>query len=304
MTASGLSSLTAFRNRVRTTTLAVPGVFNAFSARLVERAGFEAAYISGAGISAARALPDIGLLTMTEMAMETKQIAQAVDIPVFVDADTGYGEIHQVYRAVREFALVGAAGIQLEDQATTKRCGHLPGKVLIEKAAMCRKIAAAVEAKRDRDFLVIARTDARANEGLAGAIDRAKAYRAAGADAVFPEALESAEEFAQFAAALRDPTLILIANMTEWGKTPYLSVKDFAQLGYHLVLFPMTLFRMAARVMEEALQELVSQGTQRNLLERMQARQTLYEILRYQAYDEFEKRLHERQVSHEHERRE
>lgn len=304
MTLPGSFSVPAFRDRVRSTTLAVPGVFNAFSARLVERAGFEAAYVSGAGISAARALPDIGLLTMTEMAIETKQIAQAVNIPVFVDADTGYGDIHQVYRAVREFALAGAAGIQLEDQAVAKRCGHLPGKVLIDKTAMCRKIAAAVEAKRNTEFFVIARTDARANEGMAGAIDRGKAYRAAGADALFPEALESAEEFAQFAAALQDPTVILIANMTEWGKTPYLSVKDFAQLGYHLVLFPMTLFRMAAHAMEEALQELVRHGTQRDLVGRMQTRQTLYEILRYQAYDEFERRVYERQVPYEHDDRE
>lgn len=296
------SSWPGLPERLRSTTIAVPGVFNAFSARLAERAGFDMVYVSGAGMSAARALPDIGLITMTEAVTEAQQIVRAITIPVVVDADTGYGDIHQVYRTVQEFAAVGVAGIQLEDQALAKRCGHLPGKILIEKTAMCRKLTAAVEARGDSNLLLIARTDARANEGLDGAIDRAKAYRAAGADAIFPEALESADEFAQFAAALRDPTVLLVANMTEWGKTPYLTVHDFARLGYHLVLFPMTVFRVMAKVMEEALDHLARHGTQQALLDRMQTRQELYDILRYSAYDDLEKRIYERQVSHDHDR--
>ena len=178
----------------------------------------------------------------------------------------------------------GAAGIQLEDQVIDKRCGHLPGKELIGGKAMCQKIATAVKAKQNSHLLIIARTDARANEGLEGAIDRAKAYRAAGADGLFPEALESAEEFEAFAQAVKDPTVILVANMTEWGKTPFLSVKEFSQIGYGIVLFPMTLFRIMAKGMEEGLQELRARGTQEALIDRMQSRSELYDVLRYDGY--------------------
>ena len=249
-------------------TLAVPGVFNAFSARMVENAGFPAVYVSGAGLSASRAMPDIGLLTMTEVVTETRHIAQMIQIPVIVDADTGFGEVHHVNRAIWELESAGAAGIQLEDQISDKRCGHLPGKELIDSKVMSQKIATAVEAKQNPNLLIIARTDARANEGLNGAIKRAMAYRDAGADAIFPEALESAKEFETFAKAMNDPTVILVANMTEWGKTPFLSVKEFSQMGYQIVLFPMTLFRSMAKGMEDALGELKNSGTQKALIER------------------------------------
>lgn len=274
-----------FRAELQRDTLAVPGVFNAFSARLVEDAGFPAAYLSGAGLAASRALPDIGLLTMTEVVTETRYVTQRVQIPVIVDADTGFGERHQVYRTVQELESAGAVGIQLEDQVLAKRCGHLPGKTLISCEGMCQKIQSAVEAKQDRDLVIIARTDARSVEGLDGAIERARAYRAAGADAIFPEALQSAEEFQAAVKALKYSGGILVANMTEWGQTPYMTVKEFSGMGYHIVLFPMTVFRVMAKAGLAALLELQKQGTQQAFLDSMQTRQALYEVLDYQKYE-------------------
>jgi len=285
-----------FRTQLQRETLAVPGVFNAFAARLVEDAGFSAAYVSGAGLSASRALPDIGLLTMTEVVTETRYITQMVRIPVLVDADTGFGDVHQVYRTVRELEAAGAVGIQLEDQVLAKRCGHLPGKTLIDRDAMCQKIRSAVDAKQDPDVVIIARTDARAVEGLNEAIERIRAYRAAGADAIFPEALLSAKEFEAVAEAVRNSGSILVANMTEWGQTPYFTVKEFADMGYHAVLFPMTMFRVMAREGVHALQELKKQGTQQSFLDRMQTRQALYELIEYQKYEDFDTTMKERQV--------
>jgi methylisocitrate lyase len=282
-----------FRTQLQRDTLAVPGVFNAFTARLVENAGFSAAYVSGAGLSASRALPDIGLLTMTEVMTETRYITQRVRIPVLVDAETGFGDVHQVYRTVRELEAAGAAGIQLEDQVLAKRCGHLPGKTLIDRDTMCQKIRSAVEAKQEPDLVIIARTDARAVEGLDGAIERMRAYRAAGADAIFPEALQSAKEFEAVAETLKESGTILVANMTEWGHTPYITVKEFARMGYHVVLFPMTVFRMMAKAGEEVLLELRKQGTQESFLNRMQTRQELYEVLEYQKYVQFERQMKE-----------
>lgn len=279
---------TQLRRQLQAETLPVPGVFNAFTARLVEEAGFPAVYVSGAGLSASRGFPDIGLLTMTEVVTETRHISQMVEIPVIVDADTGFGDVQQVYRAVGELEAAGAAGIQLEDQIVAKRCGHLPGKTLIDCHTMCQKITSAVKAKYDPNLLIIARTDARALEGLDGAIARAKAYRDAGADAIFPEALESAQEFETFAEAVRNPGIIFLANMTEWGKTPFLTIKEFSQLGYQLVIFPMTLFRLMAKTLEEVLPEVKKQGTQEAFLDRMQTRSQLYEVLRYRDYDQHE----------------
>ncbi len=281
----------AFRAQLQRDTLAVPGVFNAFTARLVENAGFQAAYVSGAGLAASRALPDIGLLTMTEVVTETRHITRMVHIPVIVDADTGFGDVDQVYRTVRELEAAGAAGIQLEDQVSAKRCGHLPGKSLIDCEAMCQKIRSAVEAREDPELVIIGRTDARAVEGLDGAIERMQAYRTAGADAIFPEALQSAKEFEAVADTLKDSGIILVANMTEWGQTPYITVKEFARMGYNVVLFPMTVFRMMARAGEEALLELKKNGTQEPFLGRMQTRQALYEVLEYQQYDLFARRM-------------
>ena len=274
----------------------MPGAFNALTAIQIEEAGFEAVYVSGAGLAAARGLPDIGLLSMTEVAADAGTIANAVSIPALVDADTGYGPPLSVMRAVREFEQRGLAAIQLEDQENPKKCGHLPGKRLVSTSEMARKIGAAVEARRDQDFVIVARTDARAVEGLDASIRRAREYARAGADAVFPEALESAEEFRAFAQGLSKEgvKVPLVANMTEFGKTPYLTVREFEDLGYRLVLFPVTALRMATKAVETMLAELKALGTQQGLLNRMHTRQQLYDLLRYSEYEKRDRDLHER----------
>jgi methylisocitrate lyase len=274
----------------------MPGAFNALTAIQIEGAGFEAVYISGAGLAAARGLPDIGLLSMTEVASDAGTIANAVSIPALVDADTGYGPPLAVMRAVREFEQRGLAAIQLEDQENPKKCGHLPGKRLVSTSEMAQKIGAAVEARRDQDFVIVARTDARAVEGLDASIRRAREYARAGADAVFPEALESAEEFRAFAQGLSKEGIKvpLVANMTEFGKTPYLTVREFEDLGYRIVLFPVTALRMATKAIETMLAELKALGTQQGFLNRMHTRQQLYDLLRYSDYEKRDKDLHER----------
>jgi methylisocitrate lyase len=274
----------------------MPGAFNALSALQVERAGFKAVYVSGAAVSAARGLPDIGLLSMTELEGEAESIAKAVGIPALADADTGFGPPLNVMRTVRAFEDAGLAGLQLEDQENPKKCGHLPGKWLVTVGEMARKIGAAVEARRDPDFMIVARTDARAVEGLDAAARRAKAYVQAGADAVFPEALESAEEFRKFANALSQEgvKVPLVANMTEFGKTPYLSAREFEELGYRMVLFPVTLLRVATKAMEDMLVELKGLGTQRESLSKMHTRKELYDLLRYDEYERQDTDLHER----------
>ena len=241
-----------------------------------------AVYVSGAGLSASRGLPDIGLLTLEEVAEETRRICHAVQVPVIVDADTGFGDIEQVCRTVQTLEAAGVSGIQLEDQVFPKRCGHLPGKQVVDCQVMCDKIAAAVSAKHDPDLLIIARTDARAVEGVESAIERAKAYQAAGADAIFPEALESVEEFKRVALSFKNTPLPLVANMTEWGRSPMLSVREFSKLGYRIVLFPMTMFRLMAKSMEMGLMELQARGTQKELIDLMQPRNELYRVLRYE----------------------
>lgn len=274
----------------------MPGAFNALTAIQIERAGFQAVYVSGAGMTAARGLPDIGLLSMTEVAADAGTIANAVSIPALVDADTGYGPPLAVMRAVREFEQRGLAGIQLEDQENPKKCGHLPGKRLVPASEMAEKIGAAVEARRDQDFVIVARTDARAVEGLEASVRRAREYVRAGADAVFPEALESAEEFRAFAKGLSKEgvKVPLMANMTEFGKTPYLTVREFEDLGYRIVLFPVTALRVATKAVETLLAELKAVGTQRGLVSTMHTRQQLYDLLRYSEYEKRDKDLHER----------
>ncbi|WP_447974438.1 methylisocitrate lyase [Nitrospira sp. Kam-Ns4a] len=274
----------------------LPGAFNALTALQIERAGFEALYVSGAALAASRGLPDIGLLSMSEVVADARTIANAVALPVLADADTGYGEPLTVMRTVREFERAGLAGLHLEDQELPKKCGHLPGKRLVTPDTMAAKIAAAVRAREDPDFLIVARTDARAVEGLEGAVSRARCYVEAGADAVFPEALESQDEFRGFAEALaRDGVKVpLLANMTEFGKTPYLTVEEFAALGYRLVLFPVTALRAAAKAVEGLLIELKHLGTQRESLGKLQTRQQLYDLLRYADYERVDRDLHER----------
>ena len=255
------------------------GVPNASIARQVERAGFEAVYISGAGLANCTAgLPDIGLLTLTELTLLAGFIARAVKIPAIVDADTGFGGAENAARTICELESAGLVGCHLEDQEFPKRCGHLAGKSLIASADMEEKIAAAVAAKRDKDFLVIARTDARAIENFWGAVKRAQAYVAAGADAIFPEALQTKEEFRDFANEIEVP---LLANMTEFGKSPLLSSDELRELGYRMVIFPQSAFRVSMKATEEFLRDLKAHGNQRDWLEKMQTREELYQLLDY-----------------------
>lgn len=261
----------------------IPGTFNALTARIAERLGFPAVYLSGGALSAGWAgLPDIGLLTLTEFAQAASLLAGATRLPVLCDADTGFGEAANVERTVRAFEASGAAGLHLEDQILPKRCGHLSGKGLIEAEAMSAKLRAAVASRRDPDFVIVARTDARSVEGFDAAVLRARAYLQAGADAIFPEALETAEEFARFAAEVPAP---LVANMTEFGRGPLLDFGDLAAMGYRAVLYPLTAFRSAMKAAEETLEALIRDGTQRDSLGRMQTRAELYERLGYSDWE-------------------
>ncbi len=294
-----VSRTRALRDLIEKRTVAVPGAFNALTALQIERAGFEGVYVSGAGLSAARGLPDVGLLSLAEVASDAAAIAGVVTIPTIVDADTGFGPPLSVMRAVKLFEQAGVAGMQIEDQELPKKCGHLPGKRLVGTGEMVGKIRAACDARQDRDFLIIARTDAPAVEGIEHAVRRAKAYLEAGADAIFPEALESRDEFRSFARQLAgDGTIPLVANMTEFGKTPYLSLGEFEDLGYRLVLFPVTALRVATKAVEQLLLELKMAGTQRRFVDGMQTRQELYDLLRYDAYEERDRHYHSEDGHH------
>ncbi|MDT0462861.1 methylisocitrate lyase [Streptomyces gibsoniae] len=276
----------ALRERLATgRLLPMPGALNPLSARLIQDIGFEAVYLSGAVLAAGLGLPDIGLTTSTEVAARAQQTARVTDLPVLVDADTGFGEPMNAARTVRLMEDAGLAGLHLEDQVNPKRCGHLDGKSVVPREEMTRRIRAAVEARRDPDFLLMARTDARAVEGLAAAIDRAKAYVDSGADAIFPEALADEAEFEAFRQAVPVP---LLANMTEFGKGPLLDTRTLENLGYDIALYPVTLLRLAMGAVEEGLRTLAVEGTQQPLLPRMQTRSRLYELLGYADYSAFD----------------
>jgi methylisocitrate lyase len=268
------------RAALRDHTVVLPGAFNALTARAIEQAGFEALYLSGGALANSMVgVPDIGLTTLSEAAYHAARCAAVTTIPILSDADTGFGGAENAARAVEEFERAGLSGLHLEDQEFPKRCGHLAGKQLVPAREFCEKISAAAAARRDPDFLLIARTDARGVTSYDDAVARAHAYIQAGANAIFPEALHTREELARFA---RDvPTVPLLANMTEFGKTPYLTVADFAALGYRLVIFPVTLQRVAMKAVLTALAELRATGTQRGLVDQMQTRQELYELLGY-----------------------
>src|SRR5947207_10544302 len=257
----------------------MPGVPNAGMARQVERAGFDAVYLSGAGMANATAgVPDIGLLTLTEVAQLANYVANAVEIPAIVDADTGFGGAENVARTIRELERAGLAGCHIEDQEFPKRCGHLAGKDIVDVDEMVGKIKAAVAARRDPNFMIIARTDARAVEDFDRTISRAQHYLGAGADAIFPEALQSEEEFRDFAKKIDLP---LLANMTAFGKSPLLSFQDLADLGCRMGIFAMSAFRWAMKGAGEVLPALKRRGTQKEWIDEMQTRQELYELLDY-----------------------
>ena len=284
--ADGKSAAATLRRLIRSGCVAMPGVFNAATARLVERAGFDAVYISGAGLANATAgVPDIGLLTLTEVAQLAGYIARAVNIPAIADADTGFGGHLSAARTVVEFEQAGLAGLHFEDQVFPKRCGHLAGKEIVPIDEMTGKLKAAVRARHNKDFLIIARTDARSVDGFDKAVDRANAYLEAGADAIFPEALETAWEFREFAKRVDAP---LLANMTEFGKSELLSVKQLAAMGYRMVIFPMSTFRITMGAAGQFLGELKKSGTQKPALKRMQTRQELYDLLNYDPEKEWE----------------
>jgi methylisocitrate lyase len=261
----------------------VPGVFNALVARLAERAGFQAVYLSGAALSAAAGVPDVGLLSVTEFVEQARTITRATALPLLCDADTGFGEALNTERTVQLFEEARVAGIHLEDQELPKRCGHLTGKHLVEPEVMAAKIRAAATARSDRDFVIIARTDARSVNGFDDAVQRARSYLDAGADAIFPEALESEEEFGAFARQVRAP---LLANMTEFGRSPRLDRRTLAELGYRIILYPVTLLRVALRSAQEALAAIREQGHQWDCLPRMLTRNELYDLLGYRDYEQ------------------
>lgn len=264
--------------------IAIPGVFCPLVAKMAERLGFRAVYLSGGALSAAAGVPDVGLLTLSEFVDEAQGIARATTLPLLCDADTGFGEVLNVERTVQLFEAAGVAGIHLEDQQLPKRCGHLSGKALVSAEEMAAKVRAAVAARRDADFVIIARTDARGVNGFDDAVRRAKLYLQAGADAIFPEALENAEEFAAFARAVPSP---LLANNTEFGRSPNLDVAAFAKLGYRMVLFPLTAFRAALKAANDTLADVKRLGHQRDRLAQMLTRAELYDLL---GYADFEKR--------------
>ncbi len=266
--------------------LRFPGAFSPLVAMAIQRHGFEGVYVSGAALSADLGLPDIGLTTLSEVAARGGAIARATDLPALIDADTGFGEALNTARTIQTLEDAGLCGCHLEDQVNPKRCGHLDGKSLVTTQAMAEKLRAAVGARRDQNFLIMARTDARASEGLDGAIARAKAYVDAGADAIFPEALADEGEFEKFREAIKVP---LLANMTEFGKSKLLTAKQLSDLGFNIVIYPVTTLRLAMKAVEDGLAVIKSDGTQESLLKQMQTRAELYELIRYKDYEQFDK---------------
>ena len=265
--------------------LRFPGAFNPLSARLIAEKGFEGVYISGAVISADLGLPDIGLTTLTEVALRARQISRVTDLPTLVDADTGFGEPMNVARTVQEMEDSGVAGLHIEDQVNPKRCGHLDGKAVVDSDTAIQRIRAAVDARRDPNLLVMARTDIRALEGVDAAITRAKQLVDAGADAIFPEAMASLAEFAAVRAAIDVP---LLANMTEFGKSELFTTRQLSDVGVNVVIYPVTLLRSAMGASERTLEFIRAEGTQQSAVGTMQTRSRLYELLDYEGYSRFD----------------
>ena len=268
--------------------LQVVGAVNAFSALLAERAGFRALYLSGAGVAnASFGLPDLGITSLNDVCEDVRRISSATDLPLLVDADTGWGAAFNISRTISDLIRSGAAGCHLEDQVQAKRCGHRPGKALVTSGEMVDRIKAAVDGRTDREFVIMARTDAHAVEGQQAAIDRACAYVEAGADMIFAEALTELDEYRQFTAAVKVPVL---ANITEFGKTPLYTVAELAGAGVQLVLYPLSAFRAMSRAAELVYGAIRSEGTQKSVVDRMQTRAELYEVL---GYHEYERKLDE-----------
>jgi methylisocitrate lyase len=263
--------------------LRLPGAHNALAGLLAKDAGFEALYISGGALTASQGLPDLGVMTLEELCCNVRSIARATQLPLVVDGDTGYGEAINTMRMVRELEAAGAAAVHIEDQVLPKKCGHLNDKTLVTPEQMAAKVAAACKARTH--LRIIARTDAAGVEGLGPAIDRARTYLKAGADAIFPDALTSKEDLAEFASAFDVPVL---ANMTEFGRTPYLSADEFEALGYKMVIWPVSALRTAAKAMADLYQQLAAQGSVEQNLDQMMTRKQLYELIDYSGYEELD----------------
>ncbi len=275
-----------FRERLATgELLRFPGAFNPLSARLIERKGFEGVYISGAVLAADLGLPDIGLTTLTEVAGRGQQIARMTELPAIIDADTGFGEPMNVARTIQTLEDAGLAGAHIEDQINPKRCGHLDGKAVVDENTAIKRIRAAVDGRRDPNFLVMARTDIRAVDGMDAAIDRAKALVDAGADAIFPEAMRTLEEFAAMRAAVDVP---ILANMTEFGKSELFSTEQLRSAGVNIVIWPVSLLRLAMGAAERGLTTLKAEGSLRSEVGSMQTRARLYELVDYEGYSGFD----------------
>lgn len=280
-----------FRTALKTgKLLQFPGSWSPLVSMMIEKKGFDGVYISGSVLSNDLGYPDIGLTTLTEVAQRGRQISRTTSLPSIIDADTGFGEPMNMTRTVQELIEMGLSGCHLEDQENPKRCGHLDGKAVVGRDVMVRKVQAAARGKTlDSNFLIIARTDARASEGLEKAIDRAKAYVDAGAEMIFTEALQDEKEFEIFRKATSVP---LLANMTEFGKSKLLSAKTLSELGYNVVIYPVTTLRLAMMATEKGLDEIRSKGTQEGILDQMQHRKDLYALTRYEEYNEFDQNLY------------
>jgi methylisocitrate lyase len=268
--------------------LQAPGAFSPMVAMEIEKSGFPLVYISGAVLAADLGLPDIGLTTMSEVAERGRQIARVTNLPCIIDADTGFGEPMNVARCVQLFEDAGLAGMHLEDQVHPKRCGHLDHKSLCSTSEMVKRIQTAAQARCDKNFLIIARTDARGVEGMEGALKRIEAYTKAGAEVIFPEAIKNAQEFEKIQNATSIPVL---ANMTEFGKSDLLDARQLAEIGIQIVIYPVTLWRLAIGASCAALKEIKNKGHQKDLIEKMQTRAELYETLNYKKYNQFDKNI-------------
>lgn len=264
--------------------LQIAGTINAYSALLAERAGFRALYLSGAGVAnASYGLPDLGMTSLDDVLVDARRITSRVELPLLVDIDTGWGHAFNIARTVRELARAGVAAVHLEDQVAAKRCGHRPGKELVATEEMCDRVRAAADAKPDPDFVLLARTDAAASEGVPAAIARAQAYLAAGADMIFAEALTTLDDYRQFTAAVKAPVL---ANLTEFGKTPLFTVAEMRAAGIAMVLYPLSAFRAANAAAANVYATIRRDGTQQAAVPTMQTRAELYDVLDYHAYEQ------------------
>ena len=259
-------------------TVMCPGAWNGLIAAAIAKAGFSTCYISGGATANAAGYPDVGLITLSEMCRTIREVSGSSKLPVVVDADTGYGEVECIARTIVEYERSGAAAMHIEDQQFPKRCGHLDGKTLVSQSAMAEKIQSASENRLSQEFVLIARTDARGVDGMDAAITRGNAYREAGADMIFPEGLRSEEEFSEFS---KNCPGLLLANMTEFGKTPHISATRFGELGYDLVIYPVTFQRVAMGAVTTCLQQLRAEGSTEGFENQMQTRQELYDLLGY-----------------------